>query len=86
MAKEFCEECRSETTARFVIKFATGFEDLSSCHDKSIYIEFLTDEKLPKASVCTTTLHVPTGSSSKEEFVFMMRKALECESVGFAEF
>ncbi len=75
-----------QTKLRDLLKFCTGFEDVSSFCDKSIYIEFLTEEKLPKASVCTTTLHVPTGSSSEEEFVLMMTKALEFESVGFAEF
>ncbi len=69
-----------------LLKFSTGFEDMSSSQDKTIFLEFLPGEKLPKAAVCTTTLQLPTGLSSKEEFFAMFEKALEYECVGFAEF
>lgn len=83
--KEFIEQASQETLVS-LLRFSTGFEDAASFGDKPIFVEFLTNEKLPKASACATTLRLPMAIGNKEEFFFMINKALEFESVGFGDF
>ena len=82
---EYIKQAKQNTLVS-LLRFSTGFEDTASFGDKLVFVEFLADEKLPKASACSTTLRLPMATVNKEEFFFMMDKALEFESVGFGDF
>ena len=70
-----------------LLKFCTGFRDVYSFDsDKIITLDFLQDEVLPRTSVCTFDLMLPLKCVNEQDFIAMMKVAVNCECEGFAEF
>ena len=62
--KDFVRQGKEETL-RSLLQFSTCFEDLSAFGDKHISLDFLVDEKMPRASAFTGTLLLPMVANDK---------------------
>ena len=68
-------------TLKKLLKFCTDFSDVSSFDsDKIITLDFLQDEVLPRASACTFHLMLPLKCANEQDFVAMMKVALNSAS------
>ena len=74
-------------TLKKLLKFCTGFSDISPFDsDKIITLDFVQDKVLPRASACTFHLMLPLKYANEQDFVAMMKVAVNCECEEFAEF
>ena len=70
-----------------LLKFCTGFSDVSSFDsDKIITLDFLQDEVLPRVPACAFHLMLPLKCTTEQDFIAMMKVALNCKCQGFAKF
>ncbi|XP_033124119.1 uncharacterized protein LOC117122592 [Anneissia japonica] len=84
--KEWLKELISELSCKdlsHMLKFCTSYSKYDHLSKPMIYLEQKEGKVLPESSVCTTTLFLPVGYTTKEKFKECMEMALQNGHEGF---
>ena len=85
--KRFLSSCR-DSTARLLLKFATGFDKIPIFSPLKISIDFMEPSEgiFIKSQACVSTIRLPTVETSDEDFDKNILKALDFECEGFHDY